>query len=57
MPNMNGSDITKAGDYKIKKMVLRSGLNEDYVDIRALYTSFEVFEDIFSPYMTANRAA
>jgi hypothetical protein len=53
MPNTNGSDITKAGDYKIKKMVLRSGLNEDYVDIRALYTTFEVFEDMFSPYMTA----
>lgn len=53
MPNYDGTDITKAGDYRINKMVLRSGVNEEYVDIRALYTNFEVFEDIFSPYITA----
>jgi hypothetical protein len=53
MPDMHGSDITKAGDYKISKMVLKSGINEKYVDIRGLYTNFEVFEDMFSPYITA----
>lgn len=53
MPDFHGTDITKAGDYKINKMVLRSGINDDFVDIRALYTNFEVFEDLFSPYMTA----
>jgi len=53
MPDMHGSDITKAGDYKISKMVLNSGINENYVDIRGLYTNLEIFEDMFSPYMTA----
>ena len=53
MPNFYGTDITKAGDYKIIKMVLRSGVSDDYVDIRGLYSNFEVFEDLFSPYMTA----
>ena len=53
MPNFHGTDITKAGDYKIHKMILRSGISDDFVDIRALYTNFEVFEDLFSPYMTA----
>ena len=53
MPNTHGSDITKAGDYKITKMVLRSGIKDEFLDIRALYTSFEIYEDMFSPYMTA----
>jgi hypothetical protein len=53
VPNTHGSDITKAGDYKITKMVLRSGIKDEFLDIRALYTSFEIYEDMFSPYMTA----
>lgn len=53
MPNTTGGDITKAGDYKINKMVLRSGISDEYLDIRALYTSFEIYEDLFSPYVTA----
>lgn len=53
MPSGNGNDITKAGDYKIIKMILRSGVSDDFLDIRALYTNFEVFEDMFSPFMTA----
>jgi hypothetical protein len=53
VPNNYGNDITKAGDYRINKMILKSGINETSVDVRALYTTFEVFEDLFSPYMTA----
>jgi hypothetical protein len=53
VPNTHGSDITKAGDYKITKMVLRSGIKDEFLDIRAMYTSFEIYEDMFSPYMTA----
>lgn len=53
MPNVYGNDITKSGDYRINKMVLKSGINENSVDIRALYTNFEIFEDLFSPFMTA----
>lgn len=53
MPDMHGSDITKAGDYRITKMVLTSDVTEKSVDIRALYSNFEVFEDMFSPYITA----
>lgn len=53
MPNLHGTDIVKSGDYRIKKMILRSGIGEKFVDIRALYKTFEVYEDMFSPYMTA----
>ena len=53
MPNAYGNDITTAGDYKVKKMILRSGIGEESIDIRALYENFEIFEDMFSPYMTA----
>ena len=53
MPDTHGGDIIKAGDYKINKMVLRSGVDDKFLDIRGLYSSFEIYEDLFSPYMTA----
>ena len=52
MPNSSGSDILKAGDYKINKMILYSDVTKKSVDIRALYTSFEIYEDMFSPNMS-----
>lgn len=52
MPNSTGSDILKAGDYKINKMILRSDVTGKSVDIRALYSSFEIYEDMFSPNMS-----
>jgi len=53
MPNATGSDISKAGDYKVDKLMLLSGVNKTQVDIRGMFTNFEVYEDIFSPYITA----
>lgn len=52
MPNSSGGDILKAGDYRINKMVLFSDVTKKSVDIRTLYTSFEIYEDLFSPNMS-----
>lgn len=53
MPNAVGSDINKAGDYVIDKLVLRSEVTGTSVNIRALFSHMEIYEDMFSPYMTA----
>ena len=53
MPNATGSDITKAGDYVIDKLILHSEVTETSVNIRALFSRMEIYEDMFSPYMTA----
>ena len=53
MPNATGSDITKAGDYVIDKLELRSEVTNTTVNIRALFSQMEIYEDMFSPYMTA----
>jgi hypothetical protein len=49
----HGSGILKAGDYKVDKFTLRSAVNGNSVDLRGVVVQFEVFEDIFSPYLTA----
>ena len=53
MPNATGSDITKAGDYVIDKLILHSEVTGTSVNIRALFSRMEIYEDMFSPYMTA----
>ena len=53
MPNATGSDINKAGDYVIDKLILRSEVTGTSVNIRALFSQMEIYEDMFSPYMTA----
>ena len=53
MPNATGSDINKAGDYVIDKLILRSEVTGTSVNIRALFSRMEIYEDMFSPYMTA----
>ena len=52
MPNAVGSDITKAGDYVIDKLILHSDVTGTSVNIRALFSQMEIYEDMFSPYMT-----
>ena len=54
MPNQgNGNNLLKAGDYALTKLLLTSNVNNKEIDISNLYTSIEIFEDMFSPYMTA----
>lgn len=51
-PTMHGSNLVKAGDYKISKLVMRSLVVPKTIDIVNLYTKIEIFEDMFSPYMS-----
>jgi len=51
-PTMHGSNLVKAGDYKLSKLVMRSLVVPKTIDIVNLYTSMEIFEDMFSPYMS-----
>jgi hypothetical protein len=48
----HGSNILKAGDYKIEKFVMHSLVNGSFVDLVSLYRKIELYEDIFSPYIT-----
>jgi len=47
-----GSNLIKAGDYKLTKLLLRSSVTSKELDISNLYSKFELFEDLFSPYMS-----
>ncbi|MBM3202289.1 hypothetical protein FJZ55_00060 [Candidatus Woesearchaeota archaeon] len=51
--NENGSQILKAGDYKIESLTLHSLVTGDSINLSALYQYIEIYEDIFSPYLTA----
>lgn len=48
----HGNDILKAGDYKLQKLVMHSLVNGSFVDLTSLYKKIELYEDIFSPYIT-----
>jgi len=48
----HGSNLLKAGDYTLSKLLLSSNTNGKQIDISNLYTQIEIFEDMFSPYMT-----
>jgi hypothetical protein len=50
--NGNGNDLIKAGDYSLTKLNLISTTSEKSIDITNIYTKIELFEDLFSPYMT-----
>ena len=43
MPNATGSDITKAGDYVIDKLILHSEVTGTSVNIRALFSRMEIY--------------
>lgn len=53
MPNSLGSDILKAGDYKLIKLKIQSVISGLVVDFSALIQSIEIYEDMFAPYLTA----
>lgn len=48
-----GNGILKAGDYKLEKFSLYSMINNTSVDLNNLFKSIEIYEDIFSPYISA----
>lgn len=51
--NENGSQILKAGDYRIESLSLHSFVTGDSINLSGLYRYIEIYEDIFSPYLTA----
>ena len=48
-----GNNNMKAGDYKLEKFVMHSLVNGSSVDLSSLFRYIEIYEDIFSPYITA----
>ena len=48
-----GNNNMKAGDYKLEKFVLHSMVNGSSIDLSNLYRYIEIYEDLFSPYITA----
>lgn len=49
----HGGSILKAGDYKLDKFVMYSLLNNTTVELNNLYRYIEIYEDIYSPYISA----
>lgn len=49
----HGNNNLKAGDYKLDKLVIHSLLNGTSVPLYNLFKRIEIYEDIFSPYVTA----
>lgn len=52
MSHVGGSNLVKAGDYKLNKLVLKSLVTSKELDISNLYQKIDLFEDMFSPYMS-----
>lgn len=50
----NGNNLLKAGDYALTKLRLTSTVTDSSIDITNIYTTIELFEDLFSPYMTGS---
>ena len=53
MTTNHGSSLLKAGDYRVESFTITSLVSGNKVDLRGLVAKFEVYEDIFSPYLTA----
>lgn len=53
MPNSTGSDIMKVGDYKLRKLTIQSLITNARVDLSRVFTSIEIYEDMFAPYLSA----
>jgi hypothetical protein len=56
MSQNGGQNLLKAGDYKLTKLLIRSTVTKKELDISNLYTQMELFEDMFSPYMSGTIA-
>lgn len=49
----HGNEALKAGDYKLERFVMYSLINNTEVQLNNLYRYIEIYEDLFSPYVTA----
>jgi hypothetical protein len=49
----HGNEALKAGDYKLERFVLYSLVNGSEIELNNLYRYIEIYEDIFSPYISA----
>lgn len=48
-----GSEILKAGDYKLESLTIASYASNETLDLRSVFSYIEIYEDLFSPYLTA----
>lgn len=51
--NGHGSEALTSGNYKLEKFVMYSLLNGSELKLNTLFTNLEIYEDLFSPYITA----
>ena len=49
----NGNSLHKPGDYRLQKFTLTSLVNGTQIDLSNLFNRIEIYEDLFSPYLTA----
>ena len=49
----HGANNMKCGDYKLEALTLSSMVNSQTADLSGLCKQIEIFEDMFSPYLTA----
>lgn len=49
----HGNEALKAGDYKLERFVLYSMINDSSIELNNLFRYIEIYEDLFSPYLTA----
>jgi hypothetical protein len=49
----HGNSILSAGNYKLEKFVMYSLINGKEIDLKNLFRYIEIYEDIFSPYLSA----
>jgi hypothetical protein len=55
MPDQNGhgTEALTAGNYKLEKFVMYSLLNGSELRLNTMFVNLEIYEDLFSPYITA----
>ena len=42
------------GDFELQKLTLTSPHRKGYIDLKAAWSDFNIYESIFSPYLTAD---
>lgn len=50
---VSGNNLHKPGDYSLERFVITSLVSGAFVDLSDLFTKIEIYEDIFSNYLTA----
>ena len=42
------------GDFELQKLILESPHREGFIDLKAAWSDFNIYESLFSPYLTAD---